>query len=67
MIASGGKMAGFISYKSDRVQTEQIDEVIQKYTGQINLYTLAIESILKAPVKERYIYLFNLGKSVPIT
>ena len=53
-----------LDYKSDRVQTEQIDEVIQKYTGQINLYTLAIESI-KAPVKERYIYLFNLGKAYP--
>ena len=55
-----------LDYKSDRVQAGQIEEILQKYTGQINLYTRAVEKILKAPVKERYIYLFNLGKSVPI-
>lgn len=55
-----------LDYKSDRVQAGQIEEILQKYTGQISLYTRAVEKILKAPVKERYIYLFNLGKSVPI-
>lgn len=55
-----------LDYKSDWVQDGQIKEIIGKYQGQINLYTQAIENILKAPVKERYIYLFSLGKSVPI-
>jgi len=55
-----------LDYKSDYVRPEEMDEFIKRYQGQINLYARAVENIWKQPVKEKYLYLFSLGKAVEI-
>ena len=55
-----------LDYKSDQVKETEIDQVVKKYEVQINLYTRAVEEILQQPVKERYLYLFSLGRTVKI-
>ncbi|SMB96504.1 DNA helicase/exodeoxyribonuclease V, subunit A, partial [Desulfonispora thiosulfatigenes DSM 11270] len=57
---------GFIllDYKSDYVTRDNIPELVNRYEGQINLYTKAIEKIYKEPVVEKYIYLFNLQEAI---
>lgn len=51
-----------IDYKSDRIPPGQLPVVAERYRGQINLYSRAVEEILKRPVKERVIYLFDNGE-----
>ncbi|NLT95567.1 MAG: helicase-exonuclease AddAB subunit AddA [Clostridia bacterium] len=55
-----------LDYKSDYVKPGEVDEFIERYQGQINLYARAVEEIWKQPVKERYLYLFSLGKAVEV-
>ncbi|MCD5407613.1 MAG: helicase-exonuclease AddAB subunit AddA [Desulfotomaculum sp.] len=55
-----------VDYKSDYVLAEDINDFVERYRGQLNLYSLAVEKILKQPVKERYLYLFGLGRAVLI-
>lgn len=55
-----------LDYKSDNIKLEEITEFVQRYQGQINLYARAVETIRKQPVKEKYLYLFSLGKAVVI-
>lgn len=55
-----------LDYKSDNVQPEGVDQFVRLYTGQINLYTRAVETIWKQPVLEKYLYLFSLGKELKI-
>lgn len=55
-----------LDYKSDYVKPDELDEFIQRYQGQINLYARAVENIWKQPVKEKYLYLFSLGKAVRV-
>ena len=55
-----------LDYKSDQVKETEIDQVVKKYEVQINLYTRAVEEILQQPVKERYLYLFSLGRTVKV-
>ncbi|GAB6181499.1 helicase-exonuclease AddAB subunit AddA [Desulfotomaculum defluvii] len=52
-----------IDYKSDAVYPGQ-DSPVKRYQGQINLYTRAVQDILKKPVKDRVIYLFDNGEIV---
>ncbi len=53
-----------IDYKTDEIRAGQLAEVVQRYQGQLNLYTLAVETILRRPVKEKYLYLFALGREI---
>ena len=55
-----------VDYKSDYVLAEDINDFVERYRGQLNLYSLAVEKILKQPVKERYLYLFGLCRAVLI-
>ena len=55
-----------LDYKSDYVKPGEVDEFIERYQGQINLYARAVEEIWKQPVKERYLYRFSLGKAVEV-
>ncbi|MEG6617570.1 helicase-exonuclease AddAB subunit AddA [Peptococcaceae bacterium 1198_IL3148] len=55
-----------VDYKSDNVSAHQVTEFIDRYQGQVNLYAQAVATILKQPVKERYLYLFSLGQALPI-
>ncbi|MEG6520560.1 helicase-exonuclease AddAB subunit AddA [Desulfotomaculum sp. 1211_IL3151] len=54
-----------IDYKSDSVYQGQASPM-ERYRGQINLYTRAVQDILRKPVKERVIYLFDNGAVVYI-
>lgn len=53
-----------IDYKTDRVTAGQENEILQRYSGQLDLYALAVETILQKPVREKYLYLFSLGREV---
>jgi ATP-dependent helicase/nuclease subunit A len=55
-----------VDYKSDNVSASQVADFISRYQGQINLYAQAVATILKQPVKERYLYLFSLGQAVQV-
>ncbi|MFZ5943114.1 MAG: helicase-exonuclease AddAB subunit AddA [Bacillota bacterium] len=55
-----------IDYKSDQIKDEDLSGFIDRYSGQINLYTRAVETITKEKVKERYLYLFSLGKAIQL-
>ncbi|ANI97165.1 helicase-exonuclease AddAB subunit AddA [Pediococcus pentosaceus] len=59
-----------LDYKTDFVlpgSVEQgIEKVINRYQGQVNLYAQALESILKRPVNEKYLYLLSIGRLVEI-
>lgn len=57
-------------YKTDYVdsnhQTAAIEQIKQRYRGQINLYAAALGQILKQPVTQRYLYLLSVGKLVAL-
>jgi ATP-dependent helicase/nuclease subunit A len=55
-----------IDYKTDGVKNpaQGQEELIEKYQSQLDLYTQAIERIIKKPVKEKYIYSFTLNSFI---
>ncbi|HEY5561761.1 MAG TPA: helicase-exonuclease AddAB subunit AddA [Clostridiaceae bacterium] len=50
-----------IDYKTDHVNEENIKEVVERYTIQIDYYTMALERITGKKVKEKYLYFFSLN------
>ena len=55
-----------VDYKSDRIPAAQTGLAAARYRGQLNLYAMAVESILHRKVKERYVYFFHLNRAVPL-
>ena len=55
-----------IDFKTDRVNAETVDLVVQRYAAQINAYAKALSRIYQMPVKEKYLYLFHLGQFVAV-
>ena len=54
-------------YKTDAVNDYQTPEkVVARYRGQLNLYSLALESIKHKKVTHRYLYLVASGQVVEI-
>ncbi|MDF9409568.1 helicase-exonuclease AddAB subunit AddA [Pelotomaculum isophthalicicum JI] len=53
-----------LDYKTDRINKDQLEQVTARYRGQLNLYARAIENIYGRKVKEKYLYLFNLGLGI---
>lgn len=53
-----------IDYKTDAVNEGNIQQAAARYSGQLNLYTRAVETILQKPVKEKYLYFFSLGREI---
>ncbi len=53
-----------IDYKTDYIPPGKASETAKKYQGQLNLYSMAVERILKKPVKEKYLYFFAAGYEV---
>ena len=56
-------------YKTDYVPSDNdknIQRVIKRYRGQINLYAKALENILHKPVTDKFIYLLSINKPVKI-
>lgn len=55
-----------LDYKTDYVEEEKEDEIIERYRAQLKYYKDALEKITQKKVKESYLYLFNLDKEVLI-
>ncbi|HBT47669.1 MAG TPA: helicase-exonuclease AddAB subunit AddA [Peptococcaceae bacterium] len=53
-----------IDYKTDRVHAGSLQELVRHYTPQLNIYSLAVETIYGRPVKEKYLYFF--GSGIPV-
>jgi len=53
-----------VDYKSDRVTEDSVAAVVDRYRGQVDLYTRATEALLRRTVTERHIYFFALGRAV---
>ena len=49
-------------YKTDHHTSE--DKLIENYRGQLNLYAMAVESMLNKKVSQKIIYSLDLGKSI---
>lgn len=50
-----------VDYKSDRISPGQTHIILERYSGQMQLYRYAVEHILGQPVKEAYFYLVGSG------
>jgi len=57
---------GFVilDFKNDAAEPDRIEEIVNRYREQLNLYSMAVERIFHRPVKERYLYLFAAGCAV---
>ncbi|WP_334328682.1 helicase-exonuclease AddAB subunit AddA [Companilactobacillus sp. HBUAS59699] len=51
-------------YKTDNVNDQNLDQTIEKYSGQLNLYAQAISVIRHKPVKEKYLYFLKINRAV---
>ncbi|CUS27046.1 ATP-dependent nuclease subunit A [Paucilactobacillus oligofermentans DSM 15707 = LMG 22743] len=52
-------------YKTDDVH-DNIDEIIEKYRGQVNLYSEALSRIEQSPVVHKYLYLLSINQLVEL-
>ena len=50
-----------VDYKSDRISPGQTHLILERYSGQMQLYRYAVENILGQPVKEAYFYMVSSG------
>ena len=53
-----------VDYKTDR--GSDATELVERYATQLELYAVAVENILKQPVREKYLYLFNTGETIQV-
>lgn len=53
-----------VDYKTDRLKKEE--EFLERYAGQLALYTRAMEACFEKPVKERILYAFYLDRSIEV-
>ncbi|UQS84781.1 helicase-exonuclease AddAB subunit AddA [Apilactobacillus apisilvae] len=57
-------------YKTDyigqRNTEQQVNKIIEKYRGQINLYATALEKITNKPVTDKYLYLLSINSAEKI-
>lgn len=47
-----------IDYKTDKIEPASLMEVAERYRPQLDIYALAVESIYRRKVKDRYLYFF---------
>jgi len=55
-----------VDYKTDRVTPQNRLEIIERYRVQLSVYREALEKIQMLPVKECYLYLFDIEEAVKI-
>lgn len=55
-----------IDYKTDYVNENNIEDIVNKYSKQINYYSIALEKITGKKVLEKYLYLFYDGSIIEI-
>src|SRR5690625_2755295 len=48
-----------LDYKTDHTEQKTKEELIERYNVQMNLYKRAVETILRQPVKDIYLYFFS--------
>lgn len=53
-----------VDFKTDRV--EDSDTLVERYSEQLRLYSVACSKKFKMPVKEKIIYSFNLSKEIKL-
>nr|SUY22580.1 ATP-dependent nuclease subunit A [Clostridioides difficile] len=53
-----------MDYKTDFVNEENINQIIEKYKKQLDLYADIIETLTGKSVKEKCIYLFGVDEAV---
>lgn len=53
-----------LDYKTDRVQTAE--ELVKRYSKQMELYRLAIERVYEKPVSHVYLYSFSLKEVIDV-
>lgn len=53
-----------VDYKTDFVNDENKEEVIQRYKKQLELYSEVLQNLTGKKVKEKYVYLFSIDESV---
>ena len=53
-----------LDYKTDRVKTS--DELIERYSTQLDFYSMALERLTGKKVKEKLIYSFELGRGIMV-
>ena len=53
-----------LDYKTDRIEDEAA--FVQRYTKQLSWYALAVERILRVPVKELLLYSLRLRRAFPV-
>ncbi|MQS76402.1 helicase-exonuclease AddAB subunit AddA [Companilactobacillus halodurans] len=51
-------------YKTDNVTSQNLHELISKYSGQVNLYAEAISAIKTKPVVGKYLYFLKINQAV---
>lgn len=55
-----------IDFKTDHVTEETLEERNARYIPQVNAYAQALSQIFQMPVKEKYLYYFQLARAVPL-
>ncbi len=53
-----------IDFKSDRVTAETISLKNTLYAGQVNAYAMALAEVFQLPVKEKWLYYFDINQGV---
>ncbi|WP_373598855.1 helicase-exonuclease AddAB subunit AddA [Paraclostridium bifermentans] len=53
-----------VDYKTDFVNEENKDDVIKRYTKQLEIYSTALNKLTGKVVKEAYIYLFGIEEAI---
>ena len=53
-------------YKTDRVTDQNFEELVSKYSGQVNLYAEAISVIKNKPVVGKYLYFLKVNKAIDL-
>ena len=55
-----------IDFKTDYVTEASVSEIITKYQRQVQTYADALQKIYEQSIKAKYLYLFHLGRFVPV-
>lgn len=55
-----------IDYKTDNIGEKDLPYIVGGYRYQLDLYAKAVQEIYAMPVKEKYLYFFQLGRAVPV-
>ncbi|WP_042275881.1 helicase-exonuclease AddAB subunit AddA [[Clostridium] dakarense] len=55
-----------VDYKTDFVNEENKEEVVNRYKKQLDLYAQVVEDLTGKEVKEKYVYLFGIDEGISI-